>query len=85
MLTVEYYARMPSHLVQELNVGAVCYHVASVYKWDSMPSLTLMLLVTNLANKNYAKKLKMTETLAHGYSLESTQRELSNGYQHNRV
>ena len=48
-------------------------------------SLTLMLLVTNLANKNYAKKLKMTETLAHGYSSESTQLELSNGYQHNRV
>ena len=26
----------------------------------------------------------MTETLAHGYLSESTQRELSNGYQHNR-
>ena len=28
---------------------------------------------------------KMTETLAHGYSSESTQQELSNEYQHNRV
>ena len=28
---------------------------------------------------------KMTETLAHGYSSESTQRELSNEYQHDRV
>ena len=27
----------------------------------------------------------MTETLEHGYSLESTQRELSNEYQHDRV
>ena len=27
----------------------------------------------------------MTETLAYGYSLESTQRELSNEYQHDRV
>ena len=27
----------------------------------------------------------MTETLAHGYSSESTQRELSNEYQHDRV
>ena len=27
----------------------------------------------------------MTETLAHGYSSESTLRELSNGYQHDRV
>ena len=27
----------------------------------------------------------MTETLANGYSSESTQRELSNGYQHDRV
>ena len=28
---------------------------------------------------------KMTETLAHEYSAESTQRELSNEYQHDRV
>ena len=28
---------------------------------------------------------KMTETLAHGYSSESAQRELSNEYQHDRV
>ena len=27
----------------------------------------------------------MTETLAHGYSFESTQRELSNEYLHDRV
>ena len=27
----------------------------------------------------------MTETLAHGYSFESTQQELSNEYQHDRV
>ena len=27
----------------------------------------------------------MIETLAHGYSSESAQRELSNGYQHDRV
>ena len=31
------------------------------------------------------KTLKMTETLANGYSYESTQRELSNEYQHDRV
>ena len=28
---------------------------------------------------------KITETLAHGYSSESTQKELSNEYQHDRV
>ena len=28
---------------------------------------------------------KMTEALAHGYSFDSTQRELSNEYQHDRV
>ena len=28
---------------------------------------------------------KMTETLAHGYSSESAQQQLSNEYQHNRV
>ena len=34
--------------------------------------------------QNDAKKLKMTETLAHGYSSESTQRD-SSEYQHDRV
>ena len=41
-------------------------------------TLTLMLLVANLA-------IKMTEGLAHGYSSESTQQELSNEYQHDKV
>ena len=31
------------------------------------------------------KNWKMTETMANGYSSESTQRELSNEYQHDRV
>ena len=31
--------------------------------------------------QNEAKNLKMTETLANGYSSESTQRELSSEYQ----
>ena len=31
------------------------------------------------------KSRKMTETLANGYSYESTQRELSNEYKHDRV
>ena len=31
------------------------------------------------------KSLKMIETLANGYSYESTQRELSNEYRHDRV
>ena len=45
-----------------------------------------MLLVANLANtKRYKKKRKMIETLAYGYSSESTPRELSNYYQHDRV
>ena len=35
--------------------------------------------------KMMQKTLKMTETLANGYSFESTQWELSNEYQHNRV
>ena len=41
---------------------------------------------TNLVLQNDAKKSKkMTENLEHGYSSESTQRELSNEYQHCRV
>ena len=39
-----------------------------------------MLLVANLQND-----AKITKTLANGYSSESTQRELSNEYQHDRV
>ena len=49
-------------------------------------TLALMLLLANLANTKWCKNpKKMTETLAHGYSSESTQWELSNGYQHDRV
>ena len=45
-----------------------------------------MLLVANLANTKCCKNLeKMTETLADGYLPESTQQELSNEYQHDRV
>ena len=45
-----------------------------------------MLLVANLANtKNAKKHRKITETLAKGYSSESTRRELSNEYQDDRV
>ena len=31
------------------------------------------------------KRGEMTETLAHGYSFDSNQQELSNEYQHDRV
>ena len=45
-----------------------------------------MLLMANLAIQNDAKKTeKITETLAYGYSFESTRQELSNEYQHDRV
>ena len=45
-----------------------------------------MLLVANLVDKKMMQKTyKMTETLAHGYSSESTQRELSYEYQLDRV
>ena len=48
--------------------------------------LTLMLLVANLANTKRCKILrKMSETLAHGYSSESTQRKLCHEYQHDSV
>ena len=43
------------------------------YKYDKFYKLALMLLVTNMTNTIVCKKreLKMTETLAHGYSSES--------------
>ena len=39
--------------------------------------------MTNLAKMQ--ETCKMTKTLAHGYSSESTQQELSNEYQHDMV
>ena len=44
-----------------------------------------MLIVSNFPIQNDAKTLKMTETLAYGYPSESTEQELSNEYQHDRV
>ena len=44
--------------------------------------LTLMLLVSNFTKIIFKK---MTETLTHGFSSRSTQQELSNEYQHDRV
>ena len=44
-----------------------------------------MLLVAILVNTNMQNTWKMTETLAHLYSSESTPQELSNEYQHDRV
>ena len=44
------------------------------------------MMVAFLANTKLCKKTgKMTETLANGYSSDSTQPELSNEYQHDRV
>ena len=50
-------------------------------------NLTLMLLVANLAKlqKDAKNRKKMAETLAHIYSSESTQWEVSNEYQYDRV
>ena len=44
-----------------------------------------MLLLVNWPIQNDAETLKMNETLANGYSYESAQLELFNGYQHDRV
>ena len=42
--------------------------------------------MANLASRKWCKNLKwMTQTLAYGYSFESTHQELSNEYQHDRV
>ena len=49
------------------------------------PTLAFEVLVANLPIQNDAKNCKMIETLACEYSHESTQRELSNYYQGERV
>ena len=49
-------------------------------------TLTLMLLVAYLANTKSCRKPKeMTETPAYRYTSKSTQQELSNEYQHDRM
>ena len=53
---------------------------------SALEGLTLMQLVANLANREWGQKpFKMAESLAYGYSSESTQQELSNKYQYDRV
>ena len=51
---------------------------------DPDSKLTLMLLVANFT-KLMQKSWEMTETLTYEYSSESTQWEISNEYQHDRV
>ena len=49
------------------------------------PGLSTIMLMANLAITKICKNAwKMTETLANGYSSESTRGELSNKYQHGR-
>ena len=50
----------------------------------SLPSRPLQTLEILLPKQSDAKLLEMSETLAYGYPSESTQRELSNEYQHDR-
>ena len=79
-------------LVGDLGLTLLCLET-SVTMWQVLSEsiillfiileLIPMLLVANLTSTK--KHLKMTETLAHGYSSESTQRELSNECQHDRV
>ena len=53
---------------------------------DATGPLNLMLLVANVTiTKSCKTPEKMTATLAHGYSPESVQPDLSNEYQHDRV
>ena len=51
-----------------------------MYTW-----LTLIVQVANAPIQKDAKNMKISETVSNGYSSESTQRELSNEYQHDRV
>ena len=71
----------------------VCSHLftldacgTAILELSILASITLMLLVANLANTKCCKKpIKMTESLAHMYSSKSSHRELSNEYQHDRL
>ena len=49
------------------------------------PYITVLTLMQLMANLDNTKWWKTTETLANGYSSDSTQWELPNEYQHDRV
>ena len=80
------------HLHTALTPGKRCLLFVSIYV-ILVPDKHIMTISCQsfccwwliLPIQSYAKKLKMTETLAHGYTSENTQRELSNEYQHDRV
>ena len=74
-------------VVFEINVTHTCHAFYQSIKYRARYQLlTLMLLVADVVNTKWCKKSwKMAETLANGYSSESTWRELSNEYQEDRV
>ena len=80
--TVEYMA--PEVVNRKGHGTAADWWSYGVLMVNSCLITTLMLLLANLANTKWCKNnnLKMTETLANGYSSEITQWELSNEHQH---
>ena len=54
-----------------------------IYLYRNSIFITLILLVANLANAKWCKKTE--KILKPGYSSASTQQELSNEYQHDKV
>ena len=78
--------QLHSHLGDDAWIGGIQVSLGYSPSTCLKALLTLILLGANLAIQNDAQNLKkMAETLVYGYSSESTQQELSNEYQHDRV
>ena len=79
---------LPTHLVQELNVGTVptpgaywCVTCRSTQAENITLSCWWLILPIQIVKKNW----KIFETISHRYPARCTQRELSNEYLHDRV
>ena len=94
-------ASIPLNVTANGDVTVTIYHARSTFGGKVQGKVTVHLSSLYISNISYiqhlccwwliwsiqndAKYLKMIETLANGYSSESTQQELSNEYQHDRV
>ena len=74
-------------IVQSVTIGSVCILHKHELEDDNIKVIQKLLCCSGLIlpKQNDAKKLKMIGTLPNRYSSESTQQDLSNEYQHDRI
>ena len=73
--------------ISSCSSSSCLWHPKTPTVWDHLPKkiLALMLLAANLVNMKWWQKAEKWQTMSNGYSSDSSQWELSNEYQHDRV